>query len=124
MRPHLHVRDLEGDRLVGTDRAAEGDPGVRVGDRLVEAALRQSDGERRDRDPALVEDPQELREPLAARRRAGSPPAPARPSNASSCVSEAFQPTLEYFGATVSPGVPAGTMIVEISLRPRVVRRR
>jgi len=33
-------------------------------------------------------------------------------------VSEHCQPTLEYFGATVNPGVPLGTMIVEISLRP------
>ena len=30
-------------------------------------------------------------------------------------MSEAFQPTFEYFGATVKPGVPAGTMIAEIS---------
>ena len=35
-------------------------------------------------------------------------------------MSEAFQPTLEYFGATVKPGVPAGTMIEEISFAPSV----
>ena len=33
-------------------------------------------------------------------------------------MSDAAQPTLEYFSETVSPGVPAGTMIAEISLRP------
>jgi hypothetical protein len=33
-------------------------------------------------------------------------------------VSEAHQPTLEYFFDTVKPGVPDGTMIDEISLRP------
>ena len=33
-------------------------------------------------------------------------------------MSEAFQPTLEYFFDTVKPGVPLGTMIAEISLRP------
>ena len=33
-------------------------------------------------------------------------------------MSEAFQPTLEYFFDTVKPGVPDGTMIDEISLRP------
>src|SRR5215472_9898214 len=38
-----------------------------------------------------------------------------QPSNDSSCVSDAAQPTLEYFFATVRPGVPDGTRIVEIS---------
>ena len=38
--------------------------------------------------------------------------------NDSSRVSEAFQPTLEYFFDTVRPGVPAGTMIVEMLLPP------
>jgi hypothetical protein len=33
-------------------------------------------------------------------------------------VSEADQPTLEYFFDTRNPGVPAGTTIAEISLRP------
>ena len=33
-------------------------------------------------------------------------------------MSEAHQPTLEYSGPTVSPGVPAGTMIAEISGLP------
>ena len=33
-------------------------------------------------------------------------------------MSEACQPTLSYGAATVKPGVPVGTMIVEISLRP------
>ena len=33
-------------------------------------------------------------------------------------MSDDAQPTLEYFSETVSPGVPAGTMIAEISLRP------
>ena len=36
----------------------------------------------------------------------------------SSWVSEAFQPTLAYSGATSKPGVPDGTMIAEISGRP------
>ena len=36
-------------------------------------------------------------------------------------MSEAFQPTLEYFFDTVNPAVPAGTMIEEISLRPSAV---
>ena len=33
-------------------------------------------------------------------------------------MSDAAQPTLEYFSETVRPGVPAGTTIAEISLRP------
>ena len=33
----------------------------------------------------------------------------------SGCVSLACQPTLSYAGPTVNPGVPLGTMIVEIS---------
>ena len=33
-------------------------------------------------------------------------------------MSEAHQPTLEYPGCTVNPGVPDGTMMDEISLRP------
>ena len=37
--------------------------------------------------------------------------------NASSWVSDADQPTFEYFGATVNPGVPDGTTMVEISGR-------
>ena len=43
------------------------------------------------------------------------------PSNDSSCVSDADQPTLEYFLATVRPGVPDGTRIVEISGLPLLV---
>ncbi len=35
-------------------------------------------------------------------------------SKNNSWVSEAFHPTLEYFGATVKPGVPLGTMIALI----------
>src|ERR1700744_3221565 len=38
--------------------------------------------------------------------------------NASSLVSEQRQPTLEYSGPTMKPGVPDGTMIAEISGRP------
>ena len=34
-------------------------------------------------------------------------------------MSDAFQPTFEYFFDTVKPGVPDGTRIDEISLRPR-----
>ena len=33
-------------------------------------------------------------------------------------VSEAFHPTLLYAGSAVKPGVPDGTMIVEISFLP------
>ena len=33
-------------------------------------------------------------------------------------MSEAFQPTFEYLFETVSPGVPDGTRIAEISRRP------
>ncbi len=33
-------------------------------------------------------------------------------------MSDAHQPTFEYSGATVNPGVPEGTMIAEISRRP------
>ena len=36
-------------------------------------------------------------------------------------MSEAFQPTLEYFFETVNPGVPDGTMIAEISFLPSSV---
>jgi hypothetical protein len=39
-------------------------------------------------------------------------------SKASSWVSEAHQPTLEYPGRTVRPGVPVGTRIVDSSLLP------
>jgi hypothetical protein len=41
-----------------------------------------------------------------------------QPVKDSSWVSDAFQPTLEYFFDTVKPGVPAGTMMAEISFRP------
>ena len=37
-------------------------------------------------------------------------------------MSDAGQPTFEYFGATVKPGVPAGTMMAEISGRPPSAR--
>src|SRR5689334_23689974 len=39
-------------------------------------------------------------------------------SKDSSWVSEAHQPTFEYDGWTVKPGVPDGTMIAEISFEP------
>ena len=61
VRPHLHVRDLELDRLVRADRAAERVPLLGVLHRLVHTALRQARGQRGDGDPALVQDPQELR---------------------------------------------------------------
>src|SRR5690606_17884548 len=57
----LHVGDLELDRLVRADRVAEGLAFARVPQALVDTALREPDAERGDRDPALVEDPQELR---------------------------------------------------------------
>ena len=37
-------------------------------------------------------------------------------------MSEAHHPTLEYSGPGTNPGVPAGTMTEEISLRPRSSR--
>src|SRR6516162_5768433 len=40
------------------------------------------------------------------------------PEKESSRVSEAHQPTFEYFAETVNPGVPDGTRIVEISGLP------
>ncbi len=41
-----------------------------------------------------------------------------QPSKLSPCVSEMCQPSLSYGASTVKPGVPAGTMIVEISPSP------
>ena len=66
---------------------------VGVVDRLVHAALRQPGGQRGDRDPALVEDRQELRVAAAAlpHQVAGGHPDVHRSD--SSWVSEASQPT-------------------------------
>jgi hypothetical protein len=80
---------------------------------LVDTALRKPHAQGRDRHPAFGEDGQELR--VAASRLALGT---RQSSKDSSWVSEAAQPTLEYFAATVKPGVPAGTMIAEISLPP------
>src|SRR6476469_9549443 len=60
VRAGLHVRDLELDRLGVADRVPAGLPLVRVPHTLVHATLCQPDGDGRDRDPALVQDGQEL----------------------------------------------------------------
>jgi alkylation response protein AidB-like acyl-CoA dehydrogenase len=52
--------------LVSADRTSERSSLLGVGDRLINAALGEADAERRERDPALVEDPQELRISAAA----------------------------------------------------------
>ena len=90
-------------------------------DALVHAALSQAGGQRGDRHPALVQDPQEL---------GVAPAAPAeqvsagtrQPVKESSRVSEAHHPTLEYSGPGTNPAVPFGIMIEEISLPPRSSR--
>src|SRR5205807_6815604 len=55
-----HVRQLELDRLVGADRLPEGGPLAGIAETLVEAPLRQADGQGRNGYPAAVEDPQEV----------------------------------------------------------------
>jgi hypothetical protein len=61
VRTNLHVGELEADRLVLADRTTEGLAGPGIRQRLVEAALRQADGEGGDRDSSLVENLEELR---------------------------------------------------------------
>src|ERR1700738_3152333 len=56
----LHTSYLEGDRLVGADLLAERLPFLGVLHALVDAALCRTDRQRRDGDPALVEDAQEV----------------------------------------------------------------
>ena len=117
VRAHLHVGDLELDGLVRADRLAERHPGAGVCHRLVDASLRQADRQGRDRDAALVEDREELRVAAAAlpnRFARGT----RQSTNDSSRVSDALHPTLEYFLATVKPGVSTGTKMAEISFRP------
>ena len=78
------------------------------------AARREAGGQGGDRHPPLVQYLQELGVAPAAlpsRWPAGT----RQDANASSRVSEAHQPTLEYSRPTVKPGVPAGTMMAEIS---------
>src|SRR5215469_7014927 len=60
-RPGLHVGDLELDGLVVAKMMAERGPLPGVPQALVYAALREAGGERGDRDPAFVENLQELR---------------------------------------------------------------
>ncbi len=76
IRDSLHVGDLELDGLVGADGLAEGVTFLRVGDRLVHAALREPRAQRGDRHPALVQDAQELRvaAPLLAQQVRGRDP--------------------------------------------------
>src|SRR4051812_40191762 len=62
----LHVGQLELQPLERTDRALERLAFARVLHALVEAALGEADAERGDRDAPVVQDLQELREPLAA----------------------------------------------------------
>ena len=82
---------------------AERRPLAGVAQAFVHAALGQADRERRDRDPALVQDLQELGVTAAARAEQVDPREPGTTLNDSSLVSEAHQPTLEYSGPTVSP---------------------
>ena len=66
MDASLHARDLETDRLELRDRLPEGLSVPRVGDGIVDAALRRSHRHRGDRDASLVEDRQEVRVAAAA----------------------------------------------------------
>jgi len=61
MGTHLHVGEFESNCLVSADGSAERSAGVRIFDRLVQASLCQTDGERRDGDAAFVEDTEKLR---------------------------------------------------------------
>ena len=94
-----------------------------VADGLVDAGLRQPDRERGDRDAALVEDRQEVGVAAAALAQQVARSGTRQSSKDSSRVSEACQPTFEYFGATVRPARGIGTRIEEISLRPSSPRR-
>ena len=82
------------------DRLAEGVAALRVLERLLERALREADRQRGDADPADVEHLEELLQPLARARRAGSPRARGSPANESGRVSEAFQPIFRYGSPT------------------------
>jgi hypothetical protein len=57
---HLEVGDLERDTLLAADRAPERLPLPGVLQAEVEAGLDAADGERRDRDPPVVERGEEL----------------------------------------------------------------
>jgi hypothetical protein len=109
----LHVGNLELDGLKVADRRPKACRCRAYKSDFVDAALRQPVASAGDRDPALVEDRQELGEP-----RPRSPSRFARrtrtSSKDSSCVSEAHQPTFEY---PVGRSTPAsdGTRIVESS---------
>src|SRR5581483_5204997 len=61
-----HVRELELDRLEGRDRLPELMSLERVGAGEIVGALGEPDAHRRDRDPAPVEDLEELPEPPPA----------------------------------------------------------
>ena len=101
---------------------AERLPLAGVAHALVDAALGQADRQRGDRHPALVQDLEELG--VAPALRPSRLAAGTRQSaKDSSRVSDAHQPTFEYFGATVNPAVPAGTTIAEISGRRPSGRR-
>lgn len=56
----LHPRDLEADRLISADRLAKRLTLVGVLDALVNTALRRAGGQRCNRNPALVQDGQEV----------------------------------------------------------------
>src|SRR5262245_507697 len=60
-----HVGELELDRLEVRDRLPELSPLLRIGDRQVVRALREADAHGCDRDPAAVEDVEELPEASA-----------------------------------------------------------
>ncbi len=63
---HREVGQCEGDRLEPADRPSEGVPLLGVVERVVEARLCATDRKRSDRDPAVVEDREEV---LVARAR-------------------------------------------------------
>src|SRR6266508_520919 len=67
LRHDGQVRTLERHALVGPDRATEGAALGGVADRVVEATFDRPDGQRSDRDPALVEDRQKLGDAAAPR---------------------------------------------------------
>ena len=96
-----HVREPELDGLEARDRLAELLALLRVRVGEVVGALREADAHRGDRDPAAVEDLEELLEALRRAARAGSPRGRRTSLNESSRVSEALQPSF-FIGAEIS----------------------
>src|SRR5690606_10094006 len=61
---NVEVGQSERDRLEPSDRAAEGFALLGVVERELQACARAAEGQRRDRDPPIVEDGEEVPEPL------------------------------------------------------------